>query len=572
MKNNTIKWLFSVSGRKKINIVSLTVIQGLHGASGVFYALLLRRIVDSATGRDREGFITGMIMIIALVAIQLSLRALIRLLSELSRAEFENVFKKRLMDTLLSREPGYVSAVHSGEWMNRLTNDTVVVANNYVDIIPGIAEMAIKLLSALLMIVILEPAFAMILMPVGAVLIFFTWLFRKVLKRLHKNVQEADGSLRIYLQERIGSILMIRSFAAEKITAEKTGEKLEEHKKSRMKKNHFSNLCNVGFGSAMNGMYLFGVCWCGLGILNGTITFGTLTAITQLISQIQFPFANISGYLPKYYAMTASAERLMEAESFPEDEADVLSPSDTEKLYESIVSFGFDDVSFSYLQDNGSLEKRGVAEKTANMPAAVEGLTFEIGKGEYVAFTGQSGCGKSTALKLLMCIYSPDSGRRYYRNGAGEEVLLTSVHRRLFAYVPQGNALMNGSIRDVVTFARPELAEDEERLSQALKIACADEFVAELDDGADTVLGERGTGLSEGQMQRLAIARALFSGAPVLLLDEATSALDTDTEKKLLDNLRTLTDKTVITVTHRGAVLSICDRVMHFGEDGITEG
>ncbi len=149
--------------------------------------------------------------------------------------------------------------------------------------------------------------------------------------------------------------------------------------------------------------------------------------------------------------------------------------------------------------------------------------------------------------------------------------MLTAKHRRMFAYVPQGNALMNGSIREVVSFAHPENAGNDDRLWHALQLACAESFVLELELGLNTVLGERGTGLSEGQMQRLAIARAIFSDAPVLLLDEATSALDTETEKRLLANLREMTDKTVIIVTHRPAVLSICDKVLEFSEDGLVE-
>ena len=205
------------------------------------------------------------------------------------------------------------------------------------------------------------------------------------------------------------------------------------------------------------------------------------------------------------------------------------------------------------------------------MPVVMEHISLEIRKGEIVAFTGQSGCGKSTALKLLMCVYQPDAGERYYIDGRGNGHSLSGAHRRLFAYVPQGNVLMSGSIREIVCFAEPDAGRDENRLWRALSIACADEFVGALDDGVDTLLGERGTGLSEGQMQRLAIARAVFSDSPVLLLDEATSALDVETEKRLLDNLRRLTNRTVVIVTHRPAVLSICDRVLRFTESGVSE-
>lgn len=578
MKDNTIKWLFSVSGGRKIYILLLTIVQGLYGASGVLYALLLKNIVDAATGHDSAGFWRGMTMIILLVAMQLALRAVIRHLTELSKSGFENIFKGRLMDILMSREYLQVGAVHSAEWMNRLTNDTVVVAGNMVDILPGLAEMVVKLLSALLMIILLETKFAAILIPGGILLVLFTWLFRKVLKKMHKNVQEADGKLRIFLQERIGSMLMIRSFAAEEQTSRGVAEKMDLHKAARMRKNGFSNLCNIGFGAAMSGMYLLGVGWCGYGILSGTISFGTLTAITQLITQIQTPFANITGYLPKYYAMIASAERLRDAECFQEDAVECYAPDRIQQFYNSLDGFGFKDVSFSYLPVSDSVNISDRINTDAfdedgagKMPITLEHLSFTIRKGEYVAFAGQSGCGKSTALKLLMCIYQPSDGIRYYRDIEGKESELSFHYRRLFAYVPQGNALMNGSVREVVSFASPEDASDEDRLWHALRIACADGFVSELKKGADTLLGERGTGLSEGQMQRLAIARAVFADTPVLLLDEATSALDVETEKRLLANLRELTDKTVIIVTHRVAVLEICDRVLEFTEEGIVE-
>ena len=567
MKDNTLRWLWVLPGNKKLYILALTIVQAVHGASGVVYALFLREIVDAATGHDSSGFWHGMIRLILLAAFQLALRAMIRWLTELSKSTFENIFKGRLADTLLHRDYLSVSSVHSGEWLNRLTNDTVVVSNGYVEIVPGLAGMVVKLISALAMVIALEPKFAAVFIPCGLLLMLFTWLFRKVLKRLHKNVQESDGRLRVFLQERIGSLLMIRSFAAEQKTKAETEEKMEEHKAARMRKNRFSNICNIGFGAAMSGMYLLGVGWCGYGILKGTISFGTLTAITQLIAQIQTPFANITGYLPRYYAMLASAERLMDAESFGGDIEDAAPLDDMLSFYENgLKTIGLRDVSFTYYPPTEGM----YYPDKSNMPAVLNGLSFELTKGETVAFTGQSGCGKSTALKLLMCVYKPDSGERYFTSAEGGRHDLTGSHRRLFAYVPQGNALMNGTIRDVVCFAEPDAVNDEKRLSEALKIACADEFVSELEQGVDTLLGERGTGLSEGQMQRLSIARAIFSASPILLLDEATSALDAETEKRLLQNLREMTDKTVVIVTHRPAALTICDRVLDFTEKGVV--
>lgn len=562
MNDSTIKWLYKVPGRKKLYILALTIVQCLNGASGVLYAVFLRDIVNNAVDKNLDGFIRSAACILILILFQLILSATSRWLSEQSRSTFENIFKERLMHNILRKDFGRVNAVHSGEWLNRLTSDTTVVANNYTEIIPGFAGMAVKMLSALVMLVVLDLRFALIVIPLGIVLGVLTFAFRKSMKKFHKRVQEKDGALRVFLQERIGSLTVIRSFAAEEQTEAEEREKAGAHKKARMKRTAFSNVCNFGFGAAMNGMYIFGIIYCAYGIFTGTIQYGTLTAIAQLITQIQSPFANITGYLPRWYQMLASAERLMEIEKFDDD---IVEKSESREAVcafyrDSFAGIGLEKVDYTYYPASSKVD--GVIKD--NMPVAVTGLDLSISKGEYVAFTGHSGCGKSTALMLLMGIYKPDSGMRYVELKDGTRKELTSAWHRLFAYVPQGNKLMSGTVREIVSFADKSCSGDDVRINQALKIACADQFISELDNGIDTVLGERGTGLSEGQMQRIAIARAIFSEAPVLVLDEATSALDDLTEKELLENLRALTDKTVIIVTHRAAALEICDRKIEF--------
>ncbi|MGM9937334.1 MAG: ABC transporter ATP-binding protein [Candidatus Ornithomonoglobus sp.] len=566
MKNNSaIKWLWNITGKKKIYIVILLAVQAVLGASSIFYAFFLRNIIDCASEKDSKGFAAHLVGIIALVIGQILLRAVVRRVDELSRSTFENMLKGRLFGNLLKKDYASVTAVHSGEWINRLTNDTVVCANGLTDILPGLAGMTVKMCGALVMIILIVPKFMYVLIPGGILLILLTYAFRKVLKRLHKSIQEKDGKLRVLLQETLGSLLVVRSFAAESQIEDEAADRMNDHKKVRMKRNNFSNFCNIGFAGAMNGMYLLGVAYGGVGIMNGTLSYGTLMAILQLISQIQSPFANITGYLPKFYAMTASAERLMEAEAFEDYCAEgVIDKDEIHRFYTNCFKvIRFDNAGFTYLPP-----VRNEAAQKESMPVVMKNVSIEINKGEYVAFTGHSGCGKSTLLKLLMCLYPLDEGKRYIISEDGN-IDLTSRWSRLFAYVPQGNQLMSGTVREIVAFADKSRASCDTEIGRALKISCADEFVSRLENGVDTMLGERGAGLSEGQMQRIAIARAVFSDAPILLFDEATSALDEQTEKNVLQNLKNMTDKTVLIVTHRPAALDICDKIVNFSETGI---
>ena len=540
LSKSTLQYLREVTGNKKKYFLILIIVQILQGMSGVCFALLLRIVIDSAVAHDGRLLVRNICLFIGLICLQMLFSALLRYYNELSKSTFENSCKARLFQQILSKDYSYVTSVHSAEWMNRLTSDTVVVSTGLTEIVPGIAGMVAKMIGALSMIIVLEPRFVFIIGIGGIFMIVLTSIFRKKLRAYHKVMQEKDGKVRIFLQEHLNSLMIVKVFTKEQDTYNQSLQTMEDHQRARMDKTRFSNICNIGFSFMMNGAYVLGAIYSVVGIYHGTVSYGTLMAMLQLINQIQSPFANITSYIPKYYAMIASSERLLEIESSVQDRIENNGCMDFENL-------NLENINFSYEKSREEI---------------LNDFSFTLHKGECVGFTGPSGCGKSTVLKVLLSLYPITSGKKtIFYNGKDDE--LTSKYRHLFSYVPQGNQLMSGTIRDVVTFSN---VENEEKIWNALKIACASEFVQKLPDGLDTKLKERGSGISEGQMQRLAIARAIYSNRPILLLDEATSALDVNTEKQVLSNLKEMKDITVIIITHRLEALSICTREVQFEE------
>ena len=562
-QKNTLQWISNVAGKAKLLVGVLVAVQAVLSVSSIAFAFILRRIINMAVQGASTGFRSAFVLLAGVIAAQIVLGAVSHFLSEYTTTTVENRFKQRLFTALLTGNYASVTAVHSGEWMNRLTSDTTIIAGGVTQIVPGLIGMLVRLFGALAAILWLEPRFFWVLVPGGAAMLALTYGFRKIMKRLHKNIREADGTLRVFLQERLESLLIVRTFAKEQQTAAQAASLMEKHKDARMKRSNFSNLCNIGFAGAMNGAYLLGIGFCGYGILTGTMSYGNLMAIMQLVGQVQNPFANITGYLPRYYAMLASAERLMEAETFEPDSEHQLAEEKALEFYRTkLTALRLEHASFTY-QPPVCAEK-----EQPPMPVVLKDIDLTIRKGEYIAFTGPSGCGKSTVLKLLMCLYPLDAGSRTLESTCGTQPL-TAAWRSLFAYVPQGNQLLSGTIRDIVSFGDTRKAQDDAGILRALRIACAEDFVQKLEKGLDTTLGEHGQGLSEGQMQRIAIARAVFSEHPILMLDEATSALDEATAQQLLKNLRRMTDKTVLMVTHRADQTEFFDRELSFSKDGI---
>lgn len=547
-----LRWVYHASGPGRKWIVSLGMLRILQGLEGTLFAIELRNVIDCAIGGDRNGFLfhLSVLCVLVLSAVLIHVAGWYGL--QKSQALLEKHFRMRVFSQLLRCSYSSVSKVHSGEWMTRITRDVDAIVGTLLNVLPRLVGIVVQITSALWSLFILFPQAAFILLPAAAIMMLLSVLMRKRLKASYKAVTEADGSARSFMQERLAGLDVIRTFTQETQTNTQAEHYMDRLVKLRLRRSRFAAICDFGAYSAMRVGYLLGVVFCGFQILNGTMSYGTMAAVLQLVNRIDGPITELSEFVMKYFEMLASAERLKEIEMLPLDLQQP--PHELEKVRSyyahQFKAVGLRGASFSY---DGSEEH-----------LVVKNFSLAVRKGEFVAFTGKSGCGKSTVLKLLMGLYPLCGGELCLWDCNGDAQPLDSAWRTLFAYVPQGNHLLSGTLREVITFGDPARMEDDDGIWQALKVACADEFVAQLDAGLDTVLGECGAGLSEGQAQRLAIARAAFSGRPILMLDESTSALDELTERRVLTNLRTMTDRTVILVTHRPAALSVCDRQISF--------
>ena len=549
-KKSTVRWIIEKSKGQHLKIVLLLLSNAFFSALSIFFALCIKEVIDSAVEyQSLNRLISYAVAIIIVVLLQFVFRIITNALAESVKARLELQYKSQLFKSILNKKYDKINGYHSGELLNRLTSDVNVVSDGVTTILPTVVAAVARLLCAVIVLIVLAPIFALIFSIAGILVFLTTTLLRNKLKGFHKKAQETDGKVRSFMQECIENLLAVKVFAVNEKIEGQARDLQEINFSVKMKRRNFSVLGHATFNFIFSAGYLFALIYGGVMLLNGTLTYGSLSAILQLVNNVQVPFASLSNVLPKYYATLASAERMMEIEDI-EQESCALE-FDKHKVYDNMKGIMVDNVSFTYDRDK-----------------VLQGASVYINKGDFVAITGTSGVGKSTLMKLMLGVYPLDDGNVCLDLG-DDRLPLDSTTRPLFSYVPQGNMLFSGSLRDNVTFISSNASQQE--IDRALEISLAKEFIDQLPEGLDTVVGENGVGLSEGQIQRIAIARAVLTRSPILLLDEATSALDEQTERKVLDNLKTIENITLIIVTHKKAALSICNKNIQIKQKRIEE-
>ncbi|MDD4546941.1 MAG: ABC transporter ATP-binding protein [Oscillospiraceae bacterium] len=542
MKNVAVqKWLIKAAKKDGWIIILLSLISGIISLCTVWFALISRDVIDIAIG-DVEGVMwQESAKLIALLVFQALLNIIQSRLNTQVLGQMEIRINQSLFKRLFEKRWPEVNRYHSGDILNRMTSDVSVVVNTMVSLIPRWVSMITRLAACVVVLLLIDVTFTVILLSVGLAVFGFSRIYGRRMKKIHRECQETDGETRSFIQECVENWMMIQSFGARELIAKRLKFLQNINFKKKVRRNNISNFARTAIYVLFSGSYYVAIAWGSWRLAQGLITFGTLTAFLQIVNQIQLPFRNMSGLAPQYYNMLASAERLMEIELL-EEESVPIAKTQVLGLYESMKGITIDDLSFSY-----------------NEELVFSHANLYIKKGEFLAIAGHSGIGKSTLLKLLLGFLEPREGSLSLETADGA-VEVGAYTRALFTYVPQGNMLLSGSVRQNIMFGNPDASE--EQIMQAVKVAEISEFISELPEGIDTILGERGLGLSEGQVQRIAIARGVLSGAPIIMLDEATSALDETTEVQVLKNLRGLEGKTCICVSHRKAALAVCDRAL----------
>lgn len=546
--NEIIPWMIKQIWPFILSFALIILLEAVLSLCGVSIAILSKNFIDMATQGQRDKVIWNIIVFVMLILINIGCQSFLTPLTARTQEKISNNIRRRIFANLMKSDWKDFSKYHSEDILTRLTRDIGIMVNVFMNAIPDIVSLIVKFVAAFITLYYYEPLLALTAFTLSPAALIFSHILGHRIKKFHKKMQETEGTYRALINESIQNLLIIKSFGLE----DKNVESLEgiqremvglASKKGRMN-SRTNAVLNLGYWAG----YFLAM---GLGVMRfseGKASFGTLIAFVQLVGQVQGPFISLAYSYPKLLSAWASAERLIDIEKMKTENLEGTSP-----LW-SAAGIKFSNVSFSYNNEKDVLKN----------------VSFEIKEGELAAIVGPSGDGKTTIVRLILSFIKPKSGRVCFTSSFGEELSADSPTRCLASYVPQGNTLFSGTIAENLRFGNPEATVED--MKKALHGACALEFVEMLPYGVDTVIGERGLGLSEGQAQRLAIARALLRNAPILILDEATSALDIETEKNVLKTIAGLDySPTCLLITHRTTALKICNKIFKLNKGQLWE-
>ena len=547
-KVNYFVWIYRKVRKRVPMLMFAAVLTAAISYAGVQFSLTTKAVVNNAVAGDSHALTVSCVTLLCLSVFSMLGNLLNQFVATNTREGLERDFKHSILHHILNCDYSAICGLHSGDLIQRLDSDASTVYTGVMGFSVGIIGLLTSLVTAVIALMRIAPGFTIAFGIVGLVLGSTTFLFRKLLKKLNKDSSRANGAVMGFLHESISKLMIIQALDVSREVERRTDAVLDERWTVRRKQRNVHALSRFGFSVISSASYLATMVWCAWKLRAGVITYGDVTAMVSLVGTVRSAAMSLPQSFPRLFAMGAACDRIIELENLPsQTETD---PGKARAVYENMTGFTAEHLSFAYDRE-----------------PVMKDVSITVPKGGLTVIVGQSGIGKSTLLKLLLGLYRPNGGKLVIDTPDGE-ISVDRNTRSLFCYAPQGNFLLSGTLRENLTITNPKATDEEIR--SALYVSAMDEYVATLPDGLETVLHENGAGLSEGQAQRISLARAILSGAPVLLLDEVTSALDAVTEQTVLERIAALPGKTCIAVTHRPAALALASHVIEVTEEGMT--
>ena len=532
------KWLWRAWRGNQLQAILNAAIGLLSVVVSLAQVWAVQHAIDVASGHT-EGSIYWSVGVMALLVLcGFALRICSIWVRNILGIKAQNRMQQRMLDRILRSEWTGKESHHSGDVLNRLEQDVGTVVSFLTETIPNTISVVAMFVGAFLYLFSMDKVLAFVIVGIIPVFVLLSKLYIGQMRRLTRQVRDSDSKVQSVLQETIQHRMLIKTLESDSIMVDRLESTQSELRHRVVRRTAFSVVSNFILNAGFSVGYLIAFLWAALRMADETLTFGGMTAFLQLVNRIQGPARDLTRLAPVFVGVFTAAERLMELEENPlEEQGDPIPLTAPCGVRLEHITYAYDD------GDSNVIEQ----------------LDFDFYPGSCTAVLGETGAGKTTLIRLILALLHPNEGKVILYNQQQQKEL-SPLMRCNFVYVPQGNTLMSGTIRDNLRLGK--LNATEEEIKAALEMSCAS-FVMELPDGLDTVCTEAGGGLSEGQAQRISIARALLRNRPIMLFDEATSALDPETERQLLHNILSNHDKTVIFITHRPAVVDYCDQTLH---------
>ena len=533
-----LKWLWNAWRGNQLQAVLNASIGLLSVGVSLGHVWAMKRAIDVASGTVEGNLYWAVGVMAVLILLDFALNIAGTWVRNILGIKAQNRMQQRMLDRLLRAEWKGRNHHHSADILNRLEFDVNNVVNFLTETIPSTLSVLAMFIGAFLYLFSMDKVLAVIVIGIFPMFLAVSKIYVGQMRHLTRQVRDSDSKVQSVLLETIQHRMLIKTLESDSAMVERLGNTQSELRHRVVRRTKFSVFSNmvVNFGFAFG--YLVAFLWAAIRMSAHTLSFGGMTAFLQLVNRIQGPARNLTKLVPAFVSVFTAAERLMELEEDP------LEEQGTPIYLKAPCGIRLQNVGYAY--EDGGGDK------------VIDGLSFDFKPGSCTAILGETGAGKTTLVRMILALVQPQDGKIEIYHGSTHQAL-SPLHRCNFVYVPQGNTLMSGTICENLRLGKLD-ATDEEML-HALHVSCAD-FVNDLPDGLNTLCSEQGGGRSEGQAQRIAIARSLLRDRSVMLFDEATSALDPDTERQLLNNILSAHDKTIIFITHRPAVIDYCDQTL----------